>query len=344
MKLFLVELKRLWSRRITWITMLVISLLMVLFVGIGFTQSSSEAPDQSGRVINQDCLRSLTAARDAGDPEFQDMTDDDIADIYCGDFEEDRRFFATVILGGFGEIEDWSEFRAAGEEPFPITVDGERYRSARLGLDGILPGIGTFLLIIAVVLGGSFIGAEYRSGTVENLLLWEPRRGRVMLTKYAAGFVSAAAVMAILMVWLTLLLLGLAQFRGSFQGIDSTFWVDWVATIARVGLVAGFYFILAVAIASIARNTTAAVVAVLGWFVVSNILIELFAKWFRQYELFTNAGAFISLSEVVRYRGSGFEETLVYSHGPWMGLALVVVWAAIPAVLAVLLFKRRDLS
>lgn len=343
MKLFLVELRRLWSRRITWVTMLVVFLLMLLFVGIGFTQSSSEAPVDE-MTINLDCQRSLSEFRDEGDPEFEGLTDEEIGEQYCVDFVEDRRFFATTILDDGGEIEDWSEYRAVEEESYPVTIEGERFRSTKFGLDGIVPGIGTFLMIIAVVLGGSFIGAEYRSGTVENLLLWEPRRIRVMLTKYAAGAVSAVGVMIVMMTLLTVLLLALAQFRGSLQGLELSFWVDWAATLGRIGLVAGCYFILAMAIATIAKNTTAAVAAVLGWFVVSNILIELFAKWFRQYELFTNAAAFISLGEVPRYRGSGFDQQLVYSHGPWLGLVIVAIWAAIPGVLAMLLFRRRDLS
>jgi ABC-2 type transport system permease protein len=345
-RLFLVELRRLWSRRITWVTLLVVALLMVLFVGIGFTQTSAEEPDFDAVSINLDCQETLSSFRDDGDPEFQGMTDEEIGREYCQQGVEDRRFFATEILGGFGDAGDWSEQRDQQQElpTREVRIDGETYREARTGLEGVIPVIGTFLLIIAVVLGGSFVGAEYRSGTVENLLLWEPRRIKVMLTKYGAGFVSAVVVMAVLLMFLTVLLLALAQFRGTFTGIDSTFWVDWIATVGRVGLVAGFYFILAMAIAAIARNTTAAVVAVLGWFVVSNILIELFAKWFRQYELFTNAASFIGMGEVVRYRGSGIQQQLVYSHGPWFALAIVAVWAFIPGLIALLLFRRRDLS
>lgn len=343
MRLLIVELKRFWGRRITWITMVVVGLFMLLGVGIGFTQSSSEEPDPNAISIDGNCLEAFKSFRDDGDPELQGLTDEELGEQFCSEGDQDNRFFATFMLDG-EQTSDWSRYRSTEETTRPIVIDGEEFRSPRFGLTGLLPGIGTFLLIIGVVLGGSFIGAEYRSGTVENLLLWEPRRLRVIATKYATGLVSAGAVMAMLLAWLTLLLVGLAQFRGSFQGVDGRFWLDWAATLGRAALVAGLFFILAMAIATMAKNTTAAVVALLGWFVVSNILIELLARWFRHLELFTNAAAFIGLGEVAKYAGSGIDETLVFSHGPWIALGIVAVWAAIPGALAMIVFRLRDIS
>ncbi len=343
MKLFTVELKRFWSRRITWLTMVIVGLFMVLGVGIGFTQASSDPPT-GGVVVDQSCLNAFIGFRDNdNEPEFQGMSDDELGRTFCSESDQDRRFFATLILGQ-SQVQDWSDSRLEAERTDTVRVGGEEYERARFGLEGIVPGISTFLLVIAVVLGGSFVGAEYRSGTVENLLLWEPRRIRVMLTKYGAGLVSAAVVLAIMASWLTGLLLLLARFRGSFQGMEPAFWVDWVAMVGRASLIAGLFFVLAMAIATLAKNTTAAVVALLGWFVVSNILIELLAKWFRQYELFTNAAAFIGQGDVARYVGSGNQQTLVFSHGYWMAAIAVLVWAAVPGAIALAVFRRRDIS
>jgi len=346
MRLFGIELTRFWSRRITWVTLLVVSLCMVGGVAIAFTQTSKDVPTATpGPRINQACVRDLSRIRDEGEPEFEGLSDEEIGEMYCAEsFDDgDRRFFATYILGT-REVEDWSEFRAVEEPTSTQVVGGETYRSSKIGLEGIVPGVGVFLLIIGVVLGGSFVGAEYRSGTVENLLLWEPRRLKVLATKAAAGFVSSAAVMAIMMACLTILLLALAQFRGTFQGIDGRFWADWVLTVGRAGLMAGCFFVLAMALATVAKNTTAAVAALLGWFVVSNILIELFARPARHFELFTNAAAFVSFGEVSRYVGSGFDRTLVYSHGPWVAGLVVAIWMLVPGLIALAVFRRRDVS
>ena len=346
MRLFLVELRRFWGRRITWLTMLIVGLCMILGVGIAFTQTSADEPTGAVRTIfDPECTRDLIAQRDAGDEFFADYTDEEIEEQFCTFTESDgdRRFFATSLVG-FSNVEDWSEFRSVEEPRGTVVVAGESYEGLRFGLDGMVPGIAIFLLVMAVVLGGSFVGAEYRSGTVENLLLWEPRRWRVIVTKYAAGFVSSALVKMLVMVFFSLLLLLLAQFRGTYQGVDGRFWVDLGLVIARAALMSGCFFILAMAIATLAKNTTAAVVALLGWFVVSNILIELLARQVRQFELFSNAGAFVTLGDVGRYVGSGDQRQLVLSHGPWVAGLVVAIWAAIPGLIALLVFRRRDIS
>lgn len=345
MRLFLTELRRFWSRRITWVTMLLVALCMIGSVAIAFTQHDGAEPTEAdGPVYYDGCVEDLTAARDAGEPEFAGLSDQEIADIYCLDpfSDGDDRFFATTILSA-AEPEDWGKYKERFDERSTILVEGTTYDAPRFGLDGVLPAVSVFLLIVAVVLGGSFVGAEYRSGTMENLLLWEPRRVRVLATKAVAGFVSAAGVSAILAAFLTALLLALAQLRGTFDGVEAAFWVDLVLVLVRAGLMAGCFFGLAMAIATLARNTTAAVAALLGWFVISNILIEVFAKPVRQYELFTNAAAFISSGDVGRHVGSqGFD--LAFSHGPWLAAVVVALWVLVPFVMAAAVFNRRDIS
>jgi len=95
----------------------------------------------------------------------------------------------------------------------------------------------------------------------------------------------------------------------------------------------------------LARNTTAAVAIVLGWFVASNILIEWLLPGLRQYELFVNAAQFISDGDVWKYVNDGPDRRYdVFSHGPWMAAVVVLVWAAVPAVMAAITFKQRDLT
>ena len=158
---------------------------------------------------------------------------------------------------------------------------GDHVRSANEGLIGILPIVAIFYLVVAVLVGASFVGAEYRSGTVENLLLWEPRRARVLLTKFVAGFGSSVVLTYLLLVWLTALLYLLAITRGTTQGVDGRFWIDVASTSGRGALMGGLFFVASMSVSLIARHTTAAVGVILGWFVVSNLAIELFAQWLR---------------------------------------------------------------
>lgn len=345
MRLLRTELLRFWGRRITWITLGVISVIMVGSIGIAFTQTDGAEPLGDGPAIrfDENCVSDLAAMRDRGDPEFEGLSDAEIGAQYCTFFTDDgdRRFFATEMVG-FGNVTDWDTHRTELDRTSTVVVDGEQLRSSRSGFEGILPAIGVFLLITAVVLGGSFVGAEYRAGTVENLLLWEPRRLRVMATKYAAGFVSSWVVMVLALGVLTLLLILLALVNGTFEGASGRFWMDLVLVLVRAGLMGGCFFILAMAIATVARNTTAAVAVLLGWFVVSNILVELLASRVRQYELFTNAAAFIGLGEVARV--VGLQQQRVFAHGPMTAGLIVAIWTFVPGLLAAWWFRRRDVS
>lgn len=355
MRLFQTELIRFWSRRITWVTLGLAAIVMVFAVGYASTRSSADEPTFDGPTFDVGCVERLVADyRDGQDifgpdgPQFNSEAEfvAFAQDNMCRDFDDpDKRFHAVSLLGP--KSDDWSENRRYdyGGDGFERTANGERVRTANEPLDGIIPGIAIAFLLISVVLGASFMGAEYKSGTVENLLLWEPRRLRVILTKYLAGFLSSVLATVLAMGFLTGLLLLLATFRGTFEGVDGRFWIDLVSVIARAGLVGGGFFVLAMAIATIFRNTTAAVGAILGWFVLTNVFIQLFFKSVRQYELFINAVAFIGEAETPKIvEGPGGFEIWAYSHGYLTAGLLVAVWVVVVAAIALVLFQRRDLT
>lgn len=345
MRLLKVELKRFWSRRITLIAPGVFALLLVLGMGIAFTQSSADPPDPD-YVPQPDagCVEFTIEARAEGDPELADWSDDEIRENCTFEDNPDRRVWVTDLLS-LNRSDDWSEARVAEEEFNGVAIPGTEYREAKRGFDSALPGIATMVLILAVVLGGSFVGAEYRAGTVENLLLWEPRRVKVILTKCLSGGIGAALVGCLLLMFFTGLFFLLASVRGTLEGADGRFVLDVVLLIARAMAVTALFFTLAVAIATLAKNTTAAVVAVLGWFIVSNIIIALVARWFQPFELFTNANAVIGGGEVSKtVKILGASEVNVFSHGPWTAFAIVALWALIPTTVAAFVFHRRDLT
>ncbi len=365
MMLFINELRRFWGRRITWGIAIAISLLLVLAAVITFTQTSSPGDDdgQRQRAIEQAanntqaCIRDVSSALERGE-NFDDflveakdtMSDEEfdrfLAQDYCYQdpswYVDDNTFYATFLLGG-DQSSDWSQTRPDGN-PETYTQAGRQIRDAKGGLEGIIPTISVFFLVIAVVIGASFVGAEYKFGTVENLLLWEPRRSRVLLAKYGAGFLSSAALTALILAVALALFYLVASVKGSTQGVDSRYWIDMASTIFRSSIAGGLFFILAMSIAVLARNTTASVVAILGWFVVSNIVVELAAKWFRQWELFMNATAFISEGDAVRYEKIGNSHQIVYGHSYLTAGLIVAIWAGVFAVAAMVAFNRRDVD
>ena len=260
---------------------------------------------------------------------------------------DDKRFFATELLGDNYMLEEgvaWADQRPDSSRPQTSSFGSTTIREASEGMSGILPALATFSLVLSVIIGASFVGAEYKSGTVENLLLWEPRRARVLTAKFLAGFASSTVVTAVVLAWLVAIFYFLAIVHGTTSGVDSRFWIDIASVIIRAGIAGGLFFVMAMSVAVIARNTTASVGLILGWFAVSNIVIELFGRRFRRWELFTNALAFITEANVPRYTRVFTEWRITYGHDYLVGGLIVVVWAFVMASVATWLFVRRDVD
>ncbi len=363
MNLLVTEFLRFWGRRLVWGAMFVVAGLIVFGIVIAFTQTSSQVGDNSQAIADAErgtasCVRSVMRDVENGNfdsevPGISEMSPAEQEAILREDFcyqdpswygDGDKRFFATEILAS-GRYDDWSRQRPdTGEELSFDVGGGVRVREAVAGLEGFVPSLGLFFLVMAIVIGASFVGAEYKFGTVENLLLWEPRRTRVLWTKFAAGFVGSFMVTFVMLGFFTLMLLLLAQVNGTNQGVDGRFWLDLLSTLGRAGVVGGLFFVLAMSVAVVARNTTASVGLLLGWFVISNIVISLAARWLRQWELFTNAAAFISEGNTPRMEKIQGDWQAVYGHGYLVALLVVVAWALAAAVVATVIFNRRDVD
>lgn len=124
------------------------------------------------------------------------------------------------------------------------------------------------LAMAAFVVGASFIGAEWRSGGMTNLLLWRPRRRQVLTVKLAALLaVLFGSTVLLAALWTGAFWL-VAVFRGVTNTMTSGAWQS-IALAELRGLVmvlaagtAGF------ALASLGRHTAAAMGAAIGSFVI----------------------------------------------------------------------------
>ena len=363
MNLFTTELRRFWGRRITKGVLAIALFLSALAAVLTFAFTDSPSTTNNERAVaeaqrqTQQCVISITRDVDSGvfgDPELVDrrstMSTEEFADFLAADYcyqdpsryQSENIFNATDLLG-IDSYDDWSEGRPDGKR-FTFRSGTEQFEEARFGLQGVIPSIAIFLLVLSVVVGASFMGAEYKFGTVENLLLWEPRRTKVIGTKFAAGFVSSTVLTALVLSALAALLYIVAAIKGTTGGVDGRFWIDLASVIGRAAVTGGLFFIIAMSVAVLARNTTASVGLILGWFVISNILISVALKFFRQWELFTNATAFIGEGDASKYVKVQNDSILVYGHGYLAAGLVVVVWAVLLAAAATFVFNRRDVD
>jgi len=211
-----------------------------------------------------------------------------------------------------------------GADPrFPLTM-----------LPDILRGTSIPLILAGWLLGASFIGADWRAGTITTLLTWEPRRTRVIVAKLLA----CAASVFVLAIGLQVVLGGVlaldAAFRGTTEGVGAPWWRESSGVAARAATLASVASVIGFAVASIGRNTAAALGAGFAYLaVIENLVRGLRPAWQRW--LFTdNAAVFISGGNV----GFSFQRTMLQA------LVLLAAYAAALFTVSAMMFRSRDVN
>jgi ABC-2 type transport system permease protein len=124
---------------------------------------------------------------------------------------------------------------------------------------------GGILALVGFAVGASFVGAEWTSGGMMNLLLWRPRRVPVLLTKLGSLLAGLTAVTVGLAGAFLGMLYGIAQLRGTMghvtAGSMASLGLDGVRALAvtLAAAAAGF------AVASLGRHTAVALGVAVAW-------------------------------------------------------------------------------
>jgi ABC-2 type transport system permease protein len=187
--------------------------------------------------------------------------------------------------------------------------------------------------LFALLLGVLMVTAEFRHKTVTTSFLVTPHRPRFV----GAKLVTAALLGALLaVVLLVATLIGggiaLAAQGGSFADLGRQI----PAVAPGMILVFALFAILGVGIGSLLTNQVAAIVVVLGWFIIlEGILVELVhgtARW-------VPTGAASAASNLTRGRGADFG----LFHW-WQGTLLMLAYGLVFAAVGSLVLTRRDIT
>ena len=164
-------------------------------------------------------------------------------------------------------------------------LDGTRVANTLKGTSGILALVGW-------VIGASLIGAEHQSRGLTTTLTFVPSRTRVFLAKLAAAVVvSVTLAVATLGLAVVAIVPTLLAHGGTHPGDASVLEIAGVAM--RGTLLVGVATAIGFALASIGRNTAAALGAGFAYLIVVEQLVgELFAGW-RRWLLLGNALVFV---------------------------------------------------
>jgi ABC-2 type transport system permease protein len=120
------------------------------------------------------------------------------------------------------------------------------------------------LAVAAFVVGASFVGAEWNSGGMMNLLLWRPQRGKVLGTKLLALLAGLTALTVLVSAAWTGVFALIANLRGTTAGMTWGAWQSFAIMEARglvLVLVAGA---VGFGLASLGRHTAMALGVAIG--------------------------------------------------------------------------------
>jgi hypothetical protein len=161
-------------------------------------------------------------------------------------------------------------------------------------LKEIYIGTGVILALVAWMLAGSFIGAEWRAGTVSTMLTWEPRRIRVILAKAAVAVAMAFVGTVLLQAILGAALVPAAAFRGSTEGTDVVWLRETAGVVVRGATVSAVAAALGFSLAAVARNTAAAFGTAFAYMIVFEQILAVLRPGWQKWLLVVNVGVFLS--------------------------------------------------
>jgi hypothetical protein len=224
----------------------------------------------------------------------------------------------------------------------PVDLAGDPAHPAHLSSwwsaadgDSYLLTSALLLVVGAAICGASVAGAEWRAGTITTVLSWEPSRLRLHAARtISAGILAFVIGLAIEVVFLAAALPAVV-FHGSADGVDAAWWGGLSLAMLRIALATALVAVLAVSIATLGRNTTAALVVMATWaFVVERLVVALRPALAR-FMVSENVATFVPWRAL---RGVEFDRP------PIVALAALVTYLAVVVAAATISFMRRDVT
>jgi ABC-2 type transport system permease protein len=203
------------------------------------------------------------------------------------------------------------------------------------------------LAALSILVGATFAGSDWSTGSISNQLIFEPRRARVWAAKAAAVTLGAlvAALVLVAAFWATLYLVAESRGLGTGAGVQED--IRWMA--ARGVLLAGFGALAGYAATMLLRNTVATVGVMFAYAVGGEALTAaLPLHRATQWGLGNNVFAWLEDGTSVYDQSIACPPTadmcdqsylLTLGHGTgYLGVLLVGLLAV-----SLLLFRRRDI-
>jgi ABC-2 type transport system permease protein len=251
------ELRRLFKRRLTRI-FLVVLFFVLAAIPVSFIFSSQPAGPAQRAAAEVDARR----AYEQVSADHARMVEQCQSEVRGGlaQTEADQRYGPNC---GQDFAPQPDQFRAQDFMPYEFNFRQEFSTSVI-----VFAGLAAMVMF---VVGASFVGAEWNTGGMMNLLLWRPRRLPVLFTKLAALLGGVLAVTVVLGALWTVAFWLIGRYDGTLGGMTPGAWRSFALSGARgVGLI-----LVAAAVgfglASIGRHTAMALGVVVGVLAITEI-------------------------------------------------------------------------
>ena len=197
---------------------------------------------------------------------------------------------------------------------------------------------GLIVIVIGLVIGASMVGASWQTGTITTILTWEPRRIRWLASRLIATAVGVFVVTLFLVALLAALLALGASIRGS-TATDPGWAGDLLATMLRISAVVAAVGIIGSAVATIGRNTAAALGAVFVYLAVLESLVRGFRPLLSRFMLGDSTAILISGRSLEVSAGqTSIVLTVVHAA------TVVAVYVVVLIALALVMLRARDVN
>lgn len=201
--------------------------------------------------------------------------------------------------------------------------------------DGFLVIAVFFLILGAFFAGATYVGGEWKAGTVTTQLTWEPRRIRFHAARSASAGILALVISFVLQVLFLVSFVPSVVAHGTVQGADAMFWLGLLVAMIRFSAITAGAALLAVALATLGRNTAFAIISAFAWMSVIEPLIRGLKPSLGDWLWSENLGAVISWGQPP---GSDL------ARGPLAALLILGLYGGAIVAASALSFQRRDIA
>ncbi|BCJ71420.1 hypothetical protein CS0771_09640 [Catellatospora sp. IY07-71] len=255
---------------------------------------------------------------------------------------------------------DYCQWVESGEQPQRDWYRAEYYMPSTFVFKGAFEEMiivwAAIMAVIAFVIGASFVGAEWSTGSMSSLLTWRPKRLSVLGTKLGVliGWLVTIAVVTGAL-W-TAAMWATAVYRGSTAGMTPGTWQSLGLTGLRgTGLIVAAG-VLGFALATLGRHTGVALgvalaVVIVGQVGLTILLLALRVPFFEMYLIPTHLQAWMGKAQEV---GNPFANPADCMGGQCVEQVKTITWQdtgsitlgaiAVLLVLAFWQMRRRDVS